>query len=393
MLKQTVRVVSYLVISLLVGIVVAVVADKVEDAAVEKSIRTTVENKIKNAVASFDEAATRPTSDEEKNFVRKYIATVMKDEVEVHEQGSTRPVPGSDPDKVVFIFTLKGSEYAFDVYLKKVFLESELSNLDAQDYIAGFTATVLVFSFIILYTENKKRTLSMMKQFEVKHAQLNHELEQHAALALLGRMSATLAHELKTPIATISNLVQTFPQRRSDEQFVKRFVALMGEELTRTQQLIDNLLAYGKEIDIRNNEWIPIEPFLRETASDGLSVEIQRHFEIYGDRFYLDLLFKNLMRNSHEAGADKVRVYVNSPPHDITVQAEIICDDNGGGFSQASDLGKLMDPFATSRSRGGGLGLYLAKKIATAHGGSLALSRMEKGARVILSLPRNRIRI
>ncbi len=393
MLKRTIRVVSYLIVSLLIGVVITVLIDKIDDASVEHGIRTTVESKIRNAVTALKESVTLSTSAEEENYVRKFVATVMNDEVEIHEKGPSGALKGSGTSERYFLFTLKGTNYSLDFYLKKKYLESELSNLDTPDYIAGFVATVVVFSFIILYTENKKRMLSMKQQYEVKQAELNTELQQHETMALLGRMSATLAHELKTPIATISNLVQVFPKRRSDDQFVKRFITLVGEELTRTQQLIDNLLAYGKEIDIRNNEWIPIEPFLKETASNGMSLEFPGHFEIYGDRFYLDLLFKNLIRNSREAGADRVRISVKIPPHDTTAQAEIFCDDNGGGFSQTANLEKLMDPFATSRSRGGGLGLYLAKKIATAHGGELSLSRMSKGARVILTLPRDRVKI
>jgi signal transduction histidine kinase len=233
----------------------------------------------------------------------------------------------------------------------------------------------------------------MQQQFAEKHAQLDTALQQHEALTLLGRMSAALAHELRTPIASISNLLQTFPSRRSDEQFVKRFLELMGEEVNRTQQLLDNLLAYGKEIDIRKSEWITIGDFLNRAVTSGLSVDIPTKFMIFGDRFYLELLFKNLLRNSREAGADRIKIRLNVHPENTVSNTEIACEDNGAGFSPTADLGKLTDPFVTSRSRGGGLGLYLAKKIATAHGGSLSLQGMEKGARVIIALPMSRIRI
>jgi len=72
--------------------------------------------------------------------------------------------------------------------------------------------------------------------------------------------------------------------------------------------------------------------------------------------------------------------------------ATIIFDDNGIGFPASADLEKLTDPFVTSRSRGGGLGLYLSKKITIAHGGSLSLERKEKGARIMLAIPGKRIK-
>jgi signal transduction histidine kinase len=220
-------------------------------------------------------------------------------------------------------------------------------------------------------------------------------LEQHKSLALLGRMAAALAHELKTPIATISNLVQTLPFRYSDERFVKRFADLAREELNRTQQLIDNLLAYGKDIDTQNAEWMQFEAFLHGIAkSNAIAISMLglSNIMIYADRFYLELLFNNLFRNSREAGAKKVDIGVHLPRPDRDSFAEIVLEDDGVGFPAEADMEKLLDPFVTSRSRGGGLGLYLANKIATAHGGSLSICRIEHGACVKLAVPNDRIK-
>jgi signal transduction histidine kinase len=389
MLKQTLKIVSYLVGSLLIGIAVTLLVDSTEDVTVEKRIRETVENNIKNSVDSFKESAVRPTSRDEKNFIIKFAGTVMADKVIVREYRPDRR-PGADDD-AVFLFTLQGKDYALDVYLQKKYLKSELALLDMPDYIMGIAATIIVFAFTMYFTENKKRTLLMKEEFELKHAELHSALERQEALALVGRMSAALAHELKTPIGTISNLVQALPSRHADAQFIKRFMTLTGEELNRTQQLIDNLLAYGKDIDILNEEWIPIKSFFTEAVLAGLLLEMPNHYLMYGDKFYLGLLFKNLIRNSREAAADKVHVNVHIP-HEKTAFAEIEYEDNGSGFPLTADLEKLTAPFVTSRSRGGGLGLYLAKKIAMAHGGSLSLARMERGARVIITVPVKRIK-
>jgi signal transduction histidine kinase len=389
MLKQTLKIVSYLVGSLLIGLAVTLLADSIDNVTVEKNMRKTVEDDMKNAVASFRETANRPTSRDEKKFIVKFANTVMTDKVIV--RGYSPEVRAGADNDAVFLFTLQGKDYALDVYLQNKFLKSELALIDVPDYIMGTLATIIFFAFAVYLTENKKRTLLMKQQFELKHAELHSALERQEALALIGRMSATLAHELKTPIATISNLVQAFPSRQSDEQFVKRFVPLMHEELSRTQQLIDNLLVYGKDIDILNEEWIPIKVFFTEAILAGLLFELPDNCEMYGDRFYLGLLFKNLIRNSREAAACKVRMTVRGPQENTTI-AEIVCEDDGNGFPLNADLEKLTAPFVTSRSRGGGLGLYLAKKVAMAHGGSLSLVRMEKGARVIITVPANRIK-
>jgi signal transduction histidine kinase len=389
MLKQTLKIVSYLVVSLFIGIVITLLVDSTEDVAVEKRIRKTVEDNIKNAVASFRESDVHPTPHDEKSFILKFVDTVMVDKAVVREHARDR-LPGTDVD-AVFLFTLQGKDYALDVYLQNKYLKSELALLDMPDYITGIVATIIVFTFTVFFTENKKRTLLMKQQFESEHAELHSALERQEALALVGRMSAALAHELKTPIGTISNLVQALPSRHADEQFIKRFMTLTGEELNRTQQLIDNLLVYGKDIDILNEEWIPIKSFFTEAVHTGLLLEIPDNYMIYGDRFYLGLLFKNLIRNSREAAAGKVRVNVHIP-HEKAALVKIVCEDNGSGFPLTADLEKLTAPFVTSRSRGGGLGLYLSKKVVLAHGGSLSLARMESGARFIIAVPLKRIK-
>ncbi len=391
MLKQTSTIVSFLLISILVGIAATLVTDKIENITVQKRLEKTLESDIRNALSSFKESAKHTTPLDEKTFVLKFISATMEDKVTVYERVSAeRPKAGSDES---FLFTLSDPGYMLDIFIRKEYLRSELAILDVPEYISGITATIVVFTFIVLYTENRKRTLSLQQKMERKHAELDSALKQHEALALLGRMSAALAHELKTPIATISNLIQTFPSRRSDEQFVNRFLALTRDELNRTQQLIDNLLAYGKEIDIRNNEWVPVKALVEKGASDGIAVHVQANMKVYGDAFYLDLLFKNLLRNSREAGAANVSVQVPAHSGGRETVGEIVVDDDGAGFSPASDVEKLTDPFVTSRSRGGGLGLYLARKIVAAHGGTLVLARRAKGARVVIRLPAKRISV
>jgi signal transduction histidine kinase len=391
MLKQTLNIVLYLLFSLLIGTIVTLLVDRIQNVEVDKRIRNTMEYTVKNALSSFNDSSTRRTSADEKTFIQKFVATVMRDKIIVQERGSVNIPETKNHD--LFFFTLKGRDYTLDFFLQESYLKSELAILDVPDYVSGLVATIIFFTFIVLYTENKKRIASIQHNLEREHAKLTSALEQHEALALLGRMSAALAHELKTPIATISNLVQTLPSRHSDEQFVNRFVELTHEELNRTQQLIDNLLAYGKDIHIRTSEWIEVEPMLADASKNAMTLNMPQKFMMHGDKFYLDLLFKNLLKNSREAGADNIDVQVNLPSLDDKMNAEIICDDNGTGFSPMTDMETLMDPFVTSRSQGGGLGLYLAKKIVTAHGGSLSLARMDKGARVIITVPMDRIRL
>jgi signal transduction histidine kinase len=393
MLKQTFKIVSYLIIALSFGIIITLIADSIENITVEKRIRKTVEDNVRNVVASFKDSAPNATTADEIDFVKRFAVNVMGDKIVAREHSAGRPPEGDD--SLLFLFTLSVKDHDLDFYLHKAFLRSELAIIDIPEYIAGIVTTVIVFTFIMQYMEHKKRARMIQQQFESKNVELRMVLERNEAMALMGRMSAALAHELKTPLSTISNLIHVLPSRFSDEQFTKRFVVLVREELERTQQLTDNLLAYGKEIELRNEEWLALRSLLHPAANRYHMAMIAdiANTEIRGDRFYLDLLFQNIFRNSREAGADEVRVSVHCSQSAAETVAEIICEDNGAGYPEIADLDELTKPFVSSRSRGGGLGLYLVKKIVTAHDGALSLFRKEKGAGVKIIIPRKRVRI
>jgi signal transduction histidine kinase len=201
-------------------------------------------------------------------------------------------------------------------------------------------------------------------------------------------MTATLAHELKTPIATLSNLVYALPSRVADPQFANRFMVLAKEELGRTQQLIDNLLFYGRDISLTNAEWVPLIDFV-----GGLAQKAGLHMDcasaaIYGDRFYLGLLFENLIRNSIQAQAKEIVIKIIAGKDVVDVHYE----DDGLGFPADIKLDELIKPFVTLGARGAGLGLYLVQKILIAYEGELSLYRKKHGAGIKLCIPSARVK-
>src|SRR3569832_2205565 len=235
------------------------------------------------------------------------------------------------------------------------------------------------------------RAKSERRLHEEERLRLTTALHEQEAFALLGRMTATLSHELRTPVATISNLVQTLPTRMDDAQFAKRFVEIIREELARMQRMIENLLVYGKDLKIDAPEWVELHPLLSVIAKNyGLSLS-GAHASIYGDGFYLQLLFTNLLRNSADAGAHEVHLRIRSDEDDVYAILEY--EDDGEGFAAEANLNELRSPFVTTRSKGAGLGLYLAEKVVCAHGGIIELYRPARGAGVRLWLSLKSLRI
>jgi signal transduction histidine kinase len=390
MLKQTLRLVSYLLLSLIFGIIVTLTLDQFENVAVEKNLRKALEMEIRNAAASFKGAAHDVSPEEVVSFIKGYASMAMRDKIlAVDRTLSSQP----STDEFKFLFTFAEQGRSIDFYIKNSFLEDELAVLDTPELIFGVFATIVAFTSIVIYIEKKRQTKQIQQQFELEHAELRKALQEHEALAMLGKMSATLAHELKTPLATISNLVQTLPSRVSDETFIKRFITMTKEEVERMQQLMDNLLIYGKQIDVKHEEWIEFKSFLK-TLSDKnhLKTALIPEGRIFGDKFYMALLFENLLRNSRAAGADGIIIRVSESSGEGSF-TDVFFEDNGRGFPKDAALGELMDPFITWRPHGAGLGLYLVRKIASSHDGNVSLYRLDGGAGVKISFPKSRIKL
>lgn len=383
-MKQTVRLISYLIFSIFVGIIVTFTSDKLGNIAETEKIKKAVESEIRNAIDSFKESSHNVTPDEVLDFIKRLSTKVMKAKIIAIEPTEDNI---QNNNKFKFLFKFIEGKKSINFYLKNSFLEDELAILSTIEQIYGIVTTVIIFSFIMIYTQKKRES-------EIKHTELRKALQEHEALALLGRMTATLTHELKTPLSTISNLIQVLPSRIQDEYFAERFATLTREELNRAQQLIDNLLIYGKEIEIINEEWILFDQFIKELAEKN-NIEITSCPEImlYGDKFYIGLLFENLFRNSRKAGANEVCIRVNIPLFENNSTVEILFEDNGKGFPEDSDLNELIMPFVTTYSSGAGLGLYLVKKIIFAHHGKMDLYRLERGAGVKISVPHKRIKL
>ncbi len=222
------------------------------------------------------------TSGQVMSFVTMFVSTGMSSEL-LAINPETDATPYSK-DFRLLVSVVEGDK-RMDVYMSNKYLNSQLSSYDVPDLMLGLFVTIAMFTVMVIYAEKKRQALVMQQRFEEKHAELTKALEEHEALALLGRMAATLAHELKTPISTISTLLQVFPSRSADENFRNRFVTLASEELNRTQQIIDNLLVYGKDIEIKDEQWMEFGPFIGEIAQKyGLKIAACPRFSALRER-------------------------------------------------------------------------------------------------------------
>jgi hypothetical protein len=154
MIKQSLKLVLFLVAALVAGIIATLLLDQFKNVAVEKNLRKALEMEIRDAAASFKATAKSANPEEVISFMKQYSSTAMKDKVVAVNQ-----TPGDRPnkDEFKFLFTFTEGGHPIDFYISTAFLENELAILDTSELIFGVFVTVMVFAFIVIYAEKRKQ--------------------------------------------------------------------------------------------------------------------------------------------------------------------------------------------------------------------------------------------
>ncbi|HWI19686.1 MAG TPA: ATP-binding protein [Vicinamibacterales bacterium] len=221
--------------------------------------------------------------------------------------------------------------------------------------------------------------------------ELEEQLRLKEALARLGELTAGLAHEFRNGLATIHGYGKLLDPATLPPQ-AATCVEGIRAETTSLGEVVTNFLRFARPeqitlapVDLRTVITRAIEDV--PGAAEGVTIE--GNFPIVdGDDVLLRRAFGNLFRNSLEACASTgmpPRIYVRGDQtHDA---AQVVIEDNGPGFTHEY-LGKLFQPFATTKASGTGLGLAIVQKVIVSHNGLItATNRPEGGAHFRVRLP------
>lgn len=234
--------------------------------------------------------------------------------------------------------------------------------------------------------EPVRRLLESMAENTRLRRQLSAETEalrSSEKLAAAGRMAATIAHEINNPLEAIVNLCYLL-NREDLSTEARGYLEVMGQELDRVAHIAKQTLAFyrsGKtanHVDVAQLAGDVAQLFSRRAKSLGAEIQIQRRAlaSIYGSSSELRQVFANLILNSLEAGAGKVRVRI-SRGHEWKQPARrgvrILIADDGAGIP-ASVAVKVFEPFFTTKEeKGNGLGLWVTRGIVQKHEGSISM--------------------
>ena len=236
------------------------------------------------------------------------------------------------------------------------------------------------------------------RAFNSMSASLRHTLDQlseRQSLAAVGEFAATLAHEVRNPLTAIRIDLQRLEEKLADDPAARAPAARALQTLTRLDATVTGALRVARSgqatlgrIDLRDPLRAAIHDVLPELNTRAIQFSEALPAEpawVMGDGAALYQLFFNLLLNAAQAtpANGDVNVSLSRSPEGMVVR---ISDSGSGIVSDATE--QVFAPFYTTKPGGTGLGLAIARRIATAHGGSMAIqSGSPCGAVLVVQLP------
>ena len=229
--------------------------------------------------------------------------------------------------------------------------------------------------------------------------ELKADLERNQRLAAMGEMAASLAHQLRTPLATALLYSANLAQPELSDAARARFAGKATEQLKRLERLIQDVLLFTRGESI-GREIIPaasliadaaqtVYPLCREKGVDLIVTANGGDSIIMGSRKALGGALLNLLENALQAceGMSEGRRGIRLGADVCGRQLRISVRDTGPGIAPDTQS-RIFEPFFTTRGQGTGLGLAIALGVVRAHGGMIEVSsKPGEGAEFVMLLP------
>lgn len=221
------------------------------------------------------------------------------------------------------------------------------------------------------------RDLSLRKQLEAEREEMQRQVYQSSKLASIGELSAGVAHEINNPLNGVINFAQLLKDEdKPRSEFEQQMIDGIIDEGGRIAQIVRGLLAFAradthelKQVHFADSVETSIALFGRQFAKDGIKVEIDLEPDlplVRADGSRLRQVVVNMISNAHHALKAKAEP---TEPKIFRITARragtsgelvrVEFYDNGVGIKK-EDLGKVFDPFFTTRREAGGTGLGLS---------------------------------
>ncbi|MFY1667415.1 sensor histidine kinase [Pseudomonas sp. Pseu.R1] len=226
---------------------------------------------------------------------------------------------------------------------------------------------------------------------ETRH--LQSQLARHERLSSLGRMVASLAHQIRTPLSAAMIYASHLTEQALNVETQQRFAGRLKERLHELEHQVRDMLVFARgELPLTDRvtpgELVEALESAAHTHVRDVGVRWQcdsNEGELLCNRDTLVGALLNLIENAVQASSASARVKIHAYNRGDTLR--LCISDNGSGIDAAA-LARMGEPFFTTKTTGTGLGLAVVTAVARAHQGQVQFrSRPGRGTCAIVSLP------
>jgi signal transduction histidine kinase len=226
------------------------------------------------------------------------------------------------------------------------------------------------------------------------------QLVQSGKMAAVGQLAAGVAHEVNNPLQIILSRVQLLMMRHKEEERLVKDLDLIESNVKRISRIIRSLLDFARH-NSGQEEWKSIDLIYLVTQTSNLmqhlmekgDIEVaittadSKSPQVYGNVGEIEQIFLNLLINAQQAMPDGGRIDIELSTDGQTTTAKIC--DTGEGIPE-ENIGRVFDPFFTTREEDGGtgLGLSIIYGIVDKHNGEVSVnSQLGSGTTFVLRFP------
>lgn len=222
------------------------------------------------------------------------------------------------------------------------------------------------------------------------------KMQRTEQMVVLGELAAGLAHEIKNPLAGIKVSVEVLAEEQNMSEEDKKIASKAINEIRRIELLIKSLLNFAKppkpQLKVTD-----INDILDKTITFSLkhpsllsktstAIKVLKNFderlpEMMADPVQLQQVFLNLFLNAIDAMPDRGTLAVKTSYHAEKSSIQIAISDTGKGIDKGV-IGKIFQPFFTTKSKGTGLGLAITKRLIEQHEGDIHVENNSDGGTV-----------
>ncbi|MFA6507723.1 MAG: ATP-binding protein [Treponemataceae bacterium] len=241
-----------------------------------------------------------------------------------------------------------------------------------------------------------RRMTSSVNEMREKLVEFRKEMVIKARFATMGKIAADMAHEIRNPLEAMSGAVELIETGESLGPEATEYLGIIREEIRNLNDYLGEFLEFARP-ELHDPKPTNLNALLQDTLLLVNPLAKKQHIIVslflspepllcLADGNRLKRVFLNVILNGIEAcdGGGRVEIESNGDAESCLVSVR----DNGKGISEEI-LGRVFEPYFTTKDKGSGIGLSLSKSIIEQHGGAIAISgKSGNGTEVTMTFPR-----